>query len=216
MKLLSWNVKGLGGADKKKEVSNLVREKKPFILCIQETKLPVFDAFVCKSIWGDGNVDYSYQPSMGASRGIVMLWDLREVEVWSTVSLDHVLAVAGCFVQSGELFVVFNVFAPCDSSRQQALCNVLSSRLEALADQNVCVCGDFNAIRCVEERRSLSSVFNQAGTDNFNSFIANNFLVDLPLRGRTYTWYRGDGRSMSHIDHFLLSENWCLTWPNCI
>ena len=78
------------------------------------------------------------------------------------------------------------------------------------------MCGDFNAIRCVEERRSVSSVLPQAGTDNFNVFIANNLLVDLPLRGRTYMWYRGDGRSMSHIDHFLLSENWCLTWSNCI
>ena len=117
MKLLSWNVRGLGGAGKKREVSHLVRERKPFILCIQETKLPVFDAFVCKSIWGDDNVDYSYQPSVGASGGIVMLWDLNEVEVWSTVSLDHVLAVAGHFLQSGEQFVVFNVYAPCDSSR---------------------------------------------------------------------------------------------------
>jgi len=41
--------------------------------------------------------------------------------VWSTVSLDHVLAVAGHFLQSGEQFVVFNVYAPCDSSRQQVL-----------------------------------------------------------------------------------------------
>jgi len=208
MQLLSWNVRGLGGAEKKKEVCNLVREKKPFVLCIQETKLPVFDAFVYKSIWGDGNVDYSYQLSVGASGGIVTLWDLREVEVWSTMSFDHVLAVAGCFVQFGDLFVVFNFYAPCDSSRQQALWNVLSSRLVALANQNVCVCGDFNAIRCVEERRSVSTVF--------NGFITNNCLVDLPLRGRTYTWYRGDGRSMSHIDRFLLSENWCATWPNCI
>jgi len=40
-------------------------------------------------------------------------------------------------------------------------------------------------------------------------------LVDLPLRGRTFTWFRGDGRSMSHIDRILLSENWCLTWPTC-
>ena len=216
VKLLSWNVRGLGGAEKRKEVSKLVRENNPFILCIQESKLPVFDAFVCKSIWGEGTVDYSYQPSVGASGGIVTIWDLSEVEVWSTVSFDHVLAVAGRFVQSGELFVVFNVYAPCDSSRQQALWNVLSSRIEALANQNVCVCGDFNAIRRVEERRSVSSVFNQAGTDNFNGFIANTCLVDLPLRGRSFTWYRGDGRSMSHIDRFLLSESWCVTWPTCI
>ena len=60
MKLLSWNVRGLGGAAKRREVSHLVRENKPFILCLQETKLPLLDAFVCNSIWGDVNVNFSY------------------------------------------------------------------------------------------------------------------------------------------------------------
>jgi hypothetical protein len=41
-------------------------------------------------------------------------------------------------------------------------------------------------------------------------------MVDLPLCGRRYTWFKGDGTSMSRIDRFLLSEEWCLQWPNCI
>jgi len=193
-----------------------VREKKPFILCIQETKLPVFDAFDCLSIWGDDKVDFSYQRSTGASGGLVTLWDVNEVEVWSTASLDHVLAVTGRFLKSGEQFTVFNVYAPCDTSRQHVLWNALSSRIEALAGRNVCVCGDFNAIRSAAERRTVSGATHQASIDNFNGFVVNNNLVDLPLRGRTYTWYRGDGRTMSRIDRFLLTDNWVLTWPNCI
>jgi len=179
MKLLSWNVRGLGGAAKRREVSHLVRENKPFILCLQETTLPMLDAFVCNSIWGDVIVDFSYRPSEGASGGIATLWNSNEVEVWSSVSLDHALVVDGRFLKSGEQFVVFNV------------------------------------VRCVEERRSVSSVPQHAGIDDFNTFIDSNLLVDLPLRGRTFTWFRGDGRSMSHIDRILLSENWCLTWPTC-
>ena len=135
--------------------------------------------------------------------------------MWWSVSLDYVLVVAGRFLQSREHFVVFNVYAPCDAPGQQVLWNVLSSRLAALTDQNVCVCGDFNVIHCVEERRSVSSVPYHAGIDGFNSFIDSNLLVDIPLKGRTFTWFRGDGRSMSHIDRILLSEKWCLTWPTC-
>lgn len=37
MKLISWNVRGLGGVEKRKEVHKLVGEKHPFILCLQET-----------------------------------------------------------------------------------------------------------------------------------------------------------------------------------
>jgi hypothetical protein len=70
-------------------------------------------------------------------------------------------------------------------------------------------------VRSQEERRSVGSVANQLGSAAFNNMIDSNFFVDLPLRGRRFTWYRGDGRSMSRIDRFLLSEKWCLTWPNC-
>jgi len=189
--------------------------RKNLLYCVFKKLSYQLDAFVCNSIWGDVNVNFSYRPSEGASGGIATLWNSNEVEVWWSVSLDHVLAVAGRFLHSGEPFVVFNVYAPCEAPRQQVLWNVLSSRLAALTDQNVCVCGDFNAIRCAEERRSVSSVPYRAGVDGFNSFIDSNPLVDLPLRGRTFTWFRGDGRTMSHIDRFLLSEKWCLTWPTC-
>jgi len=62
-------------------------------------------------------------------------------------------------VKTGEHFAVFNVYAPCDSSRQQALWNNLSNRLSSLSDQNLCICDDFNAVRHVEERRSAGNNF---------------------------------------------------------
>jgi hypothetical protein len=49
----------------------------------------------------------------------------------------------------------------------------------------------------------------------FNRFIEDNNLVDLSLHDRKFTWFKGDGLSMSRLDRFLLSEEWCLDWPNC-
>jgi len=40
--------------------------------------------------------------------------------------------------------------------------------------------------------------------------------VDLPICGRLFTWFRGDGYTMSRLDRYLLLVNWCSTWPNCI
>jgi len=42
------------------------------------------------------------------------------------------------------------------------------------------------------------------------------FFFDLHLWGRNFTWFRGDGVSMSRLDRFLLSEDWCAHWPNMI
>lgn len=78
----------------------------------------------------------------------------------------------------------------------------------------MCVCGDFNVVCNVSERRSVGTIVCQSGIAGLNHFIDGNLLVDLPLRSRSYTWYRGDGKSVSRIDRFLLSDRWCLTWPN--
>lgn len=75
----------LDEVEKKREVSHLVRENCLLILCIQETKLTVCNNTVCKSLWDNTHVDFSYQPSMGASEGLFTLWDNKEVEVWSSI-----------------------------------------------------------------------------------------------------------------------------------
>lgn len=84
MKIISWNVRGLGGFEKRWEVIQLMREKKPFLVCIQETKLTGFDELICKSLWGDLNVGFSFQPSFGSAGGVLTLWDCTEVEVVGT------------------------------------------------------------------------------------------------------------------------------------
>jgi hypothetical protein len=152
---------------------------------------------------------------LGASGGLVTMWDSSEVEVWSTTSFDHVLMIEGRFHKSNERFVVFNVYAPCDVTCQQNLWVNISNRLVNFSEQNVCVCGDFNAVRNVSKRRSVGNFHRITGMEGFNQFIDGNLLIDLPLRGRGYTWYKGDGKSMSRIDRFLLSDRWCMTWPNC-
>jgi len=43
--------------------------------------------------------------------------------------------------------------------------------------------------------------------DNFNNFIDDCLLIDLPICGQLFTWYRGDGISMSRLDRFLLLKN---------
>jgi exonuclease III len=50
MKIVSWNVRGLGRIDKRNEVRKLVREKNPLVVCLQETKLQACDDFLCTAV----------------------------------------------------------------------------------------------------------------------------------------------------------------------
>ena len=70
-----------------------------------------------------------------------------------------------------------------------------------------CVVGDFNIIRYPSERLGCES-FSPA-MFAFSDFIKNNSLVDLPLEGASFTWFRDSGlSSMSRIDRALVSLDW--------
>ncbi|GKV19934.1 hypothetical protein SLEP1_g30130 [Rubroshorea leprosula] len=73
-----------------------------------------------------------------------------------------------------------------------------------------CLMGDFNAIRNVQEWNGGRS--NRRDMVEFDEFIRECGLIDLPLIGRKYTWYQPNGAVMSRLDRFLLSEDWCLKW----
>ncbi|GAU40134.1 hypothetical protein TSUD_163030 [Trifolium subterraneum] len=145
---------------------------------------------LCSSIWGTSPHAFSYRPSVGASGGMLTLWDSTEVDVWVLESHEHVLWCHGQFIKSEEEF-------------------------STLGRSRVCVCGDFNVVGSVGERRSVSGRPRSLDHIAFNYFSDDNILIDLPLCGRIYTWFKGHSLSMSRLDRFLLFGEWCLTWPNC-
>jgi len=52
MKVISYNVIGLGGIEKRAEVLRLIQDKQPVVICLQESKLNVLN-------------DFFYQNSLG-------------------------------------------------------------------------------------------------------------------------------------------------------
>jgi len=216
MKVLTYNVRGLGGGEKRVEVQRLVSEKNPFVLCIHESKLSVVDDVLIKSIRGDAPSGYSYQPSVGASGGLVTVWDSSLVDVWSCMSFAHVLVIKGMVIQTAEEFIIINVYAPCDALSKTALWERLVQLIINNTDVCLCICGDFNSVRGIDEKKGKGTMFRQVEADVFNKFIDDSSMIDLPLCGRLFTWYRGDGVSMIRLDRFLLSEKCCDIWLNCI
>lgn len=57
-------------------------------------------------------------------------------------------------MKTNEEFVLFNVYAPCEvvGQGQGVLWGTLSDRVASFAGFNICVCGDFNVVRGMEER----------------------------------------------------------------
>lgn len=69
-----------------------------------------------------------------------------------------------------------------------------------------------NAIKKRSERRGISSNWDVSECVEFQSFIDDLNLIDLPMLGKRFTWFKPDGTAMSRLDRFLLSDGWLLLW----
>jgi len=77
-----------------------------------------------------------------------------------------------------------------------------------------CCCGDFNAVKSVEERKGVrGSTSQKKEISDFNNFSDKNLLVDLPIVGKKYTWYKVNGSAKSRFDNALVFEEWLQMWP---
>lgn len=75
MKILSYNIRGLGGRVKKEEVRGLIGKFCPDFVCLQETKYCDHMSFNPLSIWGSNvNAGWAAKDAIGQSGGIWSSW----------------------------------------------------------------------------------------------------------------------------------------------
>ncbi|XP_058746200.1 uncharacterized protein LOC131619076 [Vicia villosa] len=84
--------------------------------------------------------------------------------------------------------------------------------------------GDFNAVKNQEERVGRSLVGSNSEwrelmrpqvhgyIEEFSNFIDDSCLVDVPSKGKKFSWFSGDEKSKSRIDIFLVADNIIRDW----
>ncbi|GKV29684.1 hypothetical protein SLEP1_g38589 [Rubroshorea leprosula] len=151
----------------------------------------------------------SRKSSTGMSGGLICVWDSKILKKKETIEGDNFIGVFGLWGVEEIPVYILNIYSPCQMSRKRALWEELQGLINNRKGM-WCLAGDFNAVRRVEERAGCKVVSNEMR--EFDAFIHNTELVDLPLIGRKYTWYNSNGQQMSRIDRFLFSEEWMSKW----
>ncbi|KAL8503681.1 hypothetical protein ACS0TY_022415 [Phlomoides rotata] len=109
---------------------------------------------------------------------------------------------------------IVNIYAPCVFSEKIELWDRLVSVINQNPSACICVIDDFNSIRIEAERDGRAMLPNPRDISAFNSFINDVRLIDLPLHGRSFTWYRANGSCESRLDRILVNSLWLQRWVN--
>jgi hypothetical protein len=129
--------------------------------------------------------NFAYSPSRGASGGIIVLWN---ASVFSGVLVEvqrFGLIVKFTSSHNNASWTLVSVYGPCQGIERDNFVRWLYN-LQIPISENWLLVGDFNFIRSHENR-------NKPGGDTsdmflFNEIIGHLGLLELPLKGRAYTW----------------------------
>ena len=88
MKIILWNIRGLNGAHKQEIIRNLIRDQRPDILMIQETKMKK-DSL--RNIKFSNMMSGEASDSDGASRGLLILYKTNLFRVENIFNEGNIL-----------------------------------------------------------------------------------------------------------------------------
>jgi hypothetical protein len=175
---------------------------------------PITEVFVHR-LWGSSDCGWAFLPAVGNNVGILSIWSKVKASLVFTFVGDGFVGVCLDLVDISRRCFIVNIYAKCDLRAKRMLWSNLLMSKRGFGEGLWCVLEDFNSVRDNSERRGVghhSSGGLSPDMVAFNSFIANLELEDLPLIGRTFTWFHPNGVAMSRLDRMLISNSWFDVW----
>ncbi|KAK8676816.1 hypothetical protein V6N13_142378 [Hibiscus sabdariffa] len=108
MRLLSWNIRGLGSTPKKRAIQRLLQQHRCEMVVLLETKLEVIsDRMV---VWYTDNYEYVFAPAKERAGGILIVWDLTRFRLSTKEMVRLWGALRGVLVSSQQPWCVYGDF----------------------------------------------------------------------------------------------------------
>ena len=119
MKILSWNVRGVGRREKRRVIKEMLCREKPDIVILQETKKETIDNKLVSSLWGIRFKEWAVLPSVGRSGGILMIWDVRIFRGMEVILGAYTVSVLMQSIGDGNLWWCSGVYGPCKANERK-------------------------------------------------------------------------------------------------
>jgi exonuclease III len=204
MKVFSLNMRGWGGSAKRRRLGAFIQQGKYDVCFLQETKKASIEDFSIHNLWGHKDVKWVVKDLVGLSGGMIILWNSNCFNLLNSFSGDGFLGIT--VEREGAVLNFINIYSPCSLAGKKKLWDELLDFKLQSGGGEWCFGGDFNAILRSSERKGSSAVSRQGEIISFTQFVEDMEVIDIPVLGKKFTWFSSDGKSMSRIDRFLLSD----------
>ncbi|XP_057425670.1 uncharacterized protein LOC130719036 [Lotus japonicus] len=217
MKILSFNVRGLGGRGKMRVIREVVCHHHVEVLFVQETKLQRISTRTCAQLWGESGFDWKATPAVNRGGGLLCIWNPNLFVLEECVEGQGFIGLVGVWKASQSRCVLVNIYSATDMEGKRALWNALTLWRANCTVTAWCLASDFNVVRVEDECRGCVGVLpvQRQEMEEVHLFISTMELQDIPLAGRRFTWRRPNNQARTRLDRFLVSNEWDGFWPNC-
>jgi hypothetical protein len=205
------NVRDLGSRVKRWKIRESIISEKLDFLALQESKLESVSDSLIHCLWNSTNCDWVFVPAVGNSGGVISIWRKSLFSlVFSFSGCGFVGVCLDGIVDHMRCFVV-NIYAKCNLPEKRQMWSELLMSKRGFGGGLWCIVGDFNSFRNGDERMGIrydmSTIYSRE-MGEFDGFVEELGLIDMPLVGRRFTWLHPNGLSMSRLDRVLLSAEW--------
>lgn len=129
MKLISFNVRGLGGGFKKREVKEMVKSQSPY-MCIQESKLEEVDRKLVSWLWEGDDFEWVAKNAVSRSGGLISIWRKGSFSLNTVFQGDHLIGLVGNWGAEQVPVTILNIYAPCDLRGKKQLWEEIANQKE--------------------------------------------------------------------------------------
>jgi hypothetical protein len=209
--VLCWNIRGFNDKDKWDPIRNKIEESSANIFCLQETKREAIDLQFIRNFAPKRFDKFEFCPSVGASGGILVCWASNHFSASTIEKHPFAINLKMLSTHSQISWNLVVVYGPCRQPARDQFVNWLFN-LQIEDDELWMLIGDFNFYRYAENRNKTGGNFQDSFI--FNNIISHLGLIELPIKGRSYTWSNmQDVPLLEQIDWFFTSVAWTGVFP---
>ena len=151
MKIISWNIRGSNGPQKRRLLKRKISSEKPAIILLQETKCS-YEEISQYGPWIWRGCSIVAVDAQGASGGLAILWDPGQVSLSNFLTTRRSISADFQVIGAGGKGYLTNVYGPNNMGEKKGFLSSLEWIYQSMQGKPWIVGGDFNMIKSITEK----------------------------------------------------------------